>query len=391
MKVAVVGAGAMGHGIAQLAAMAGMDVSLLDISDELLSKAIERIKWSLEKFVEKKRISREDADSAISKIKTSTDLDSVVKDSDFLIEVIPEKMDLKKEMFAKIDKSAPKHAIFASNTSSLSITEMSEATDRPDKFVGMHFFNPPQMMPLVEVIKGDHTSDETVNSTVELAKKLGKTPIVCRKDVRGFIVNRVLGQVFNEAGWAVHRGEAKVEEVDAAARYKAGFPMGVFELLDYVGLDVAYEVGKIMVEAYGDRAKFSPLIEELVKEGKLGQKTGKGFYDTWPGRPRISFILSDAFDIGRLYSIAANEAARLVHEGVAEPKDVDQAIKLGLGWPSGPFEIADREGIDTILDKLKKLYEKHGMEMYKPCPILEEYVTKGWLGRKTKKGFYEYA
>lgn len=389
-KVAVIGAGAMGHGIAQLAPMAGLDVTLVDISDEILQRALEKIKWSLEKFAEKKKLS-EDVDTILLRIRASKDIADAVRGASFIIEAVPEKLDLKKEVFTEIGRAAPKDAIIASNTSSLSITEMSEVIEKPERFVGMHFFNPPQLMPLVEVIKGAHTSDDTVNLTIELARKLGKTPVLCRKDVKGFIVNRIWGQVFNEACWAIYRGEAKVEEVDSAAKFRMGWPMGVFELLDFAGLDVAHEVGKVMGEAYGGRAKPCPLIGEFVKEGKLGQKTGKGFYDGWPSRPRIPFALADKFDYKRLYAVAVNEAAWLVREGVADPGDIDKAIKLGLAWALGPCEIADRDGIDSILNKLKELFDKHGEEMYRPCPLLEEYVSKGWMGKRSGRGFYEYA
>lgn len=379
----------MGHGIAQLAATAGYDVTLVDISEELLKKALEKIKWSLEKFAEKKRIS-EDVGTIFSRIRASKDIGAAVKNANFVIEAVPEKLDLKKRIFAEVNKEAPKDAIVASNTSSLSITGMSEVIERSDRFVGMHFFNPPQMMPLVEVIKGAHTSDEAVNSTVELARKMGKTTVLCKKDVKGFIVNRILAQVNNEACWAVYRGEAKIEEVDSAVKFKIGLPMGIFELLDFVGLDVAHEVGKVVTEAYGERAKPCPIIEDLVKGGKWGQKSGRGFYDTWPNRPSIPFTLADEFDHKRIYAVAVNEAARLVQEEVSDPSDVDKAIKFGLGWPLGPCEIGDREGIDSILNKLKELFEKHKEEMYRPCPLLEEYASKGWLGKKAKRGFYEY-
>jgi enoyl-CoA hydratase/3-hydroxyacyl-CoA dehydrogenase len=267
---------------------------------------------------------------------------------------------------------------------------MARVTERPEKVVGMHFFNPPVLMALVEVIRGDETSEETIDSTVQLVKKLGKTPVVVRKDVRGFIVNRILGAVLNEAFWVVHRGEATKEEVDAAVKYKAGFPLGAFELADMIGLDVIYEVSKVLEEAYGEAAKACPMVEQLVKEGNLGQKTGKGFYDWKVGRPRIPFRLAGKFDVHRLYAVAINEAARLVHEDVAGPEDIDKAMKLGTGWPSGPCEQGDRLGLDKVLDKLKELYGKYGEEAYRPCPLLEEYVGRGWTGRGAGRGFYEY-
>jgi enoyl-CoA hydratase/3-hydroxyacyl-CoA dehydrogenase len=266
---------------------------------------------------------------------------------------------------------------------------MGNATKRPEKVAGMHFFNPPQMMALVEVIKGEKTSQETIDTLVELAKKLGKTPVVVKKDVRGFIVNRVLGAVFNEAFWAYHRGEATKEGIDASVKYNGGFPMGWFELADFVGLDIAYEVGKILYEAYGERFKpCAEVIEPLVKEKKFGQKTGVGFYDWTKGRPRIPFNLMEEYDVERSWAVAVNEAAWLIHEGAASPADIDTGMKLGTYWPSGPCEYADRTGIDVIVNKLKELYAKYSMEMYKPCLLLEEYVSKGWLGKKTGRGFY---
>ncbi len=386
----VVGAGAMGHGIAELLAMAGLEVTIVDVDEEILKKAMDLIKWSLGKFVEKRRIREEDAKATMARLKTSMNLEDAVKSADLVVEAIAEEMGAKKDLFSKVDKAAPENAIIASNTSALSITEMGNATERPDKVVGMHFFNPPALMALVEVIKGDQTSDETVNTIVDLAKKMGKTPVICKKDVRGFLVNRVLALVFNEAFWNVYREEATKEEVDAAIKYKAGFPLGAFELADWIGLDVLYKVSKVMEEAYGEKAKLCPLVEKYFKEGKYGKKTGEGFYDWSVGMPRISFRLADKFDIDKIYAMAVNEAASLVYEDVATPGDIDVAIKLGLGWPSGPCELADKIGLDVALTKLKEMHAKYGEEMYKPSPLLEEYVSKGWLGRKAKRGFHEY-
>jgi len=388
-RVAVIGSGAMGHGITQLLAMSGLEVAMVDINDEILQKAKEKIKWSLGKFVEKKRIRQEDADAALARVATTTSYEQAGKDIDFAIEASPENMEIKKTIFAKLDEVAPPHAILASNTSTLSITEMGKATKRPDKVAGMHFFNPPQFMALVEVIKGDNTSQETMNTLSELAKKLGKTPVVVRKDVRGFIVNRILGAVFNEAFWAYHRKEATKEGIDASVKYTGGFPMGWFELGDFVGLDIAYEVGRILYEAYGERFKpCQEVIGPLVKEKKLGQKTGVGFYDWTKGRPRIPFNLLDEYDVDRSWAVAVNEAAWLIHDDAANPADIDTGMKLGTYWPSGPCEHADRTGIDMVLNKLRELHTKYNMEMYKPCPLLEDYVGKGWTGKKAGKGFY---
>ncbi|WP_455285569.1 3-hydroxyacyl-CoA dehydrogenase family protein, partial [[Eubacterium] cellulosolvens] len=290
-KAAVLGAGSMGHGIAQLLVMTGTEVTLVDISDDILAKGREKIRWSIEKFVEKRTIRKEDADAALARLRTTTNMDEAFENADLIVEAAPENLELKKKLFAQIDKIAPKHAILASNTSTLSITELGKATTRPDKVVGLHFFNPPQMMPLLEIIKGAQTSDETTKFALDLAKKLGKTPVLVKKDVRGFIVNGILAAVFNEAFWAVERREATKDEIDSAMKYQAGFPMGVFELADFVGLDILDSVAKEMEEAFGARAKACPIYEPLVKAGKLGQKTGEGFYSWSAGRPRIPFEL----------------------------------------------------------------------------------------------------
>ncbi|MEM2118852.1 MAG: 3-hydroxyacyl-CoA dehydrogenase [Candidatus Bathyarchaeia archaeon] len=388
-KVAVIGSGAMGHGITQLLAMNGMEVAMVDINDEILAKAKEKIQWSLGKLVEKKRIRQEDAENTLKRITTTTSYEQAGKDADLAIEAAPENIELKKAIFAKLDAETPKHAILASNTSTLSITEMGKATSRPDKVAGMHFFNPPLFMALVEVIKSESTSQETITTLFELAKKLGKTPVIVRKDVRGFIVNRVLGAVFNEAFWAFKRGEATKEGIDASVKYTGGFPMGWFELGDFVGLDIAYEVGNILYQAYGERFKpCTEVIEPLVKEKKLGQKTGIGFYDWTKGRPRIPFNLLEEYDVERSWAVAVNEAAWLIFDDAASPADIDTGMKLGTYWPSGPCEYADRTGLDAVLNKLKELYAKYQMEIYKPCPVLEEYVGKGYLGKKSGKGFY---
>ena len=390
-QVAVIGAGSMGHGITQLLVMAGLRVSMTDVNREFMQKGYDRIKWSLQKFVEKRTIRQDEMDAALARIKLVDGYADTVSDADFVIEAAPEDLELKKKIFSEIDARAPAHAILASNTSTLSITALGSATKRAERVVGMHFFNPPQMMPLVEVIKGATTSDQTAQTTLNLAKKLGKTPVLVRKDVRGFIVNSVLGYAFNEAFWALYRGEATRDQIDSAVKYKAGFPMGIFELADFVGLDIIDSSSKQMASEYANRVKIAPVVEPMVKAGKLGQKSGEGFYNWKTGRPRIPFELADEFDVDRIYVTAINGAAWLIHEAVAVPEDIDTAMKFGAGWPSGPCELADRLGLDTVLAKLKELQTKHNEPSYKPCPLLEDYVAKGWTGKKSKRGFYSYA
>jgi len=389
--VAVIGTGLMGHGIAQAFAMRGYEVNLLSRRNESLRKALQEIEWSITKFVEKGKISRDAAEAALSRITTTTSYGKAAADIDLAVECVSENMELKRKVFAKIDETAPSHAIIATNTSTLSVTEMGKATGRPDKTVGMHWFIPPQLTRLIEVVKGNDTSSETINAIMDVSRELEKTPILCKKDSRGFIVSRILVAVFNEAFWTFRRGEASMEEIDASARYIGGFPMGWFELVDFVGVDLEYNVSKILHQAHGER--FQPcleLTEPLVKEEKLGQKTGMGFYDWSKGRPYIPSGLAGKYDVERSWAVAVNEAAWMVLEDVAEPKSIDVGMKLGTGWPSGPCEYADKKGLDTILDKLEAAYSQHKTALYKPCPLLKDYMNKGWTGKKAGQGFYKY-
>jgi enoyl-CoA hydratase/3-hydroxyacyl-CoA dehydrogenase len=382
----------MGHGIAQVFALKSYDVSLLSRSKDNLDRAIREIEWSLNKLAEKKTISPKTAETALSRITPTTSYEEAVKNVDLAVEAVSENMKLKKQVFSKIDAVAPSHAIIATNTSTLSIIELGRTTGRPEKVVGMHWFNPPQLTRLIEVIKGDDTSSETLDAIMDVSRRLGKTPILCKKDARGFIVSRILVAVFNEAFWTYCRGEASREGIDASAKYNGGFPMGWFELVDYVGVDIEYDVSKILYEAHGER--FRPCLEvtePLVKEGKLGRKTGTGFYDWSKGRPNISSDLAGEYYVERSWAVAANEAAWMVLEDVTEPKSIDLGMKLGTGWASGPCEYADGKGLDWLLDKLGGLYTQYAMELYKPCPLLKNYVEKGWKGKKAGRGFYRYS
>ena len=267
-KIAVLGAGLMGHGITQVAATAGFEVTMRDIEDRFLSSGMEKIKWSLGKFAQKGRISEEDAKKAVERIKTTVSLKEATKDVDFVIEAVPEKLKLKQQVFKEIDGYTPSHAILATNTSALPITEIAAATNRPEKVVGMHFFSPPQMMRLCEVIRGDKTSDETLNITIELGKKFGKEVIICKKDIPGFIANRITAPGANLVCWMVYNGEYTVEEVDAAAIHKAGMPMGSFGLMDFTGIDVGGSVSKFMEERWPGY-KMCPLIKEKLEKRGL--------------------------------------------------------------------------------------------------------------------------
>ncbi|MEM3833469.1 MAG: 3-hydroxyacyl-CoA dehydrogenase/enoyl-CoA hydratase family protein [Thermoprotei archaeon] len=391
-KIAVIGAGTMGHGIAEVMALAGYEVWITDIAEEFLKNAIEKIRWSVGKLYEKGQI-KENVDTVLSRIHATLSFEETVRNADFMIEAVPEKLDLKKDVFSKADKILPPHAILATNTSSLPITEIANVTSRPEKVIGMHFFNPPPLMPLVEVVKGQKTDDNTVKITYELTKKIGKQPVIVKKDVPGFIVNRILGRLLNAACWIVANKQADIIEVDATVRYKLGFPMGAFELADYSGIDVFYFVFKAMSER-GYVAHPCPLFEEKFKANELGMKTGKGFY-TYPApgkyvRPEIPKEKAEKVDPLMIIAPAINEASWLLREGIASRDDIDKACKLGLGYPKGILEYADEYGIDHVVSTLESLKNITGWEEHKPDPLLKQMVNEGKLGMRTGKGFYEY-
>jgi enoyl-CoA hydratase/3-hydroxyacyl-CoA dehydrogenase len=388
-NIGVIGAGTMGHGIAQIAGMSNFDVILVDANEDALAKAINNISWSLKKFKEKGKISADDCEKVIKRIKTTTKIEEV-KEADFIIEAVPEDLKLKKDIFSQLEHISKKDTIFATNTSSLSITEISSALSNPARVIGMHFFNPPQLMKLVEVIKGKLTSEEVLQITLDVAKKMNKEVIVVKKDVPGFVVNRIFHAALHEAFWSLYRKEHSIEEIDGTLEH-FGFPIGFFKLVDSIGLDVIVHVDKILYEAYGERMNPSPLINSMVSKGLLGKKTGKGFYDWTINKPIEPKIFSFDYEIiERIYAVIVNEAAFLIQEDVTSPEDIDRGVKLGLNWPKGPCELGDEIGLDSIFYKLNALYDKYNDERYKPCPLLGIYVNKNWTGKKNGKGFYKY-
>lgn len=383
-KVAVLGAGVMGHGIAQVCATAGYEVAVRDIKQEFLDKAKDAISKNLEKAVSKGKISQEKAKEIMERIKFTISIEEAVKDADLVIEAVPEIMNLKKQVFAEVQRFAKKECIFASNTSGLSITELGNSTDRPEKFVGLHFFNPPVVMQLVEVIKGEKTSDETVAKAVEFVKSIGKVPVVVKKDVAGFIVNRILVPYLTLAIDDVDKGVAKPEQIDSVFVTKYSFPMGPIELSDFVGLDILYFAG----QQWG-LVPISNTLKQKFESKELGMKTGKGFYDWSSGRPKIP--KAEGYDELRLIAPMVNIAAELIELGVADAKEIDTAMKLGTNMPKGVCELGDEIGLDVIIAKLEELHKEKGYEILKPRELLRKMVTEGRLGTKTGKGFYDYA
>nr|WP_148690805.1 3-hydroxyacyl-CoA dehydrogenase [Acidianus manzaensis] len=389
MKFAVVGSGAMGHGIAEVLAINGFEVKMIDISWDILNKAKSRMEDSLKKFYEKKIIT-ENPEEIMKRISMSTSYD-VANDIDFAIEAVPESIDLKRKVFQSLDKIAPSNAILASNTSSIPISDIAEATNRREKVIGMHFFNPPQIMKLVEVIPSKYTSEDTINRTVDLAKTLGKVPVRLRIEVPGFIGNRIYLRLLQEACREVENKEATIEEVDSAARYKLGLPMGIFELADYVGIDISVDLWNIIVNRGASDVNCN-LFKEKMNNKELGVKTGKGFYSyPSPGKyAKVKLPEESKVDPARLLSLAINEGCWLIENNIVNAKEIDDVMKYGYNFPKGLMEMADELGLDNILQNLKDISSK-GYKAYIPQKLLEKMVSEGNLGKKAKRGFYIYA
>ena len=371
-NITVLGSGIMGHGIAQVSAMAGYNVVLRDIEQPFLDKAMEKIKWSLDKLVSKEKISENERDEIFSRIKPIVDLKDAVHDCDLVIEAVPEIMELKKKVYAELDKVASDQVVFASNTSTLPITEIANTISRPKKFIGIHFFNPPQLMKLVEVIPGQETSNDIIELTVNFVKSVNKIPVICRKDVPGFIINRLFIPLVHEACYVMERQKIQQTEIDSAVKFRLGFPMGIFELADFTGLDVIH---KATVEMHVRDKKVilpHPTIEQLFNEKKLGQKSGEGFYkysDDKYERIPLSEELAKKCNPIQIIANILNNAAWLITNNASDADEIEKAASLGLGLKKPLFNTAKEIGIKKIVEELKELSKKYGT-FYEPDPLL---------------------
>jgi len=289
-KVAVLGAGLMGHGIAQLASqVGGYEVSMLDINQELVDRGMKMVEGSVSKFVEKRKLTKEEGEKVVSRIRPTTDLAEAVKGTQLVIEAATEDPKLKLDLYRRVAELVGPKTVVASNTSSISITLLGSATKHPETVCGMHFFNPPQLMPLVEIIKGNRTSAETLNFVRSVSTKMGKDTVLCKKDSPGFIVNRILVPALNEAVFLVQEGVADPEDIDKAVKLGLNWPMGPLQLLDYVGLDTTLNITQVFMQEFQDgKYRPSPMLREMVRAGLMGRKSGKGFYE-WgsPGSTRM--------------------------------------------------------------------------------------------------------
>ena len=401
-QIGVLGAGTMGSGIAQVAAQAGLQVLLLDLSEELVKGGVRKIEKGLARSVEKGKMTSLQKDDILQKIKPTLDAEAL-KHSELIVEAVSEDLALKSDLYKRLDELCSPETIFASNTSTLSITQMAAEISRSEKFLGLHFFNPVPVMRLVEVIPGLQTSRDTVQAGAEFVKRIRKIPIEA-KDCPGFLVNRIFMPYAGEAMLAAQESAASPPEIDEAAK-KAGFPMGPLALNDMVGMDVGVHTFPIMREAYGERFPVPLLFERLFKAGRLGVKSGKGifvnghvddeFFDIIKEIQAETGIKNTEFSPERLILRQVNEAICCLQEKIATAEDIDRALVLATGFPAdgkgvgGPLHWADDKGLDWVLDRLRYFKEAFGTRFW-PHFLLKQYVTAGYLGKKVKRGFFEY-
>jgi enoyl-CoA hydratase/3-hydroxyacyl-CoA dehydrogenase len=400
-KAAVVGGGTMGGEIAQAIAAADIPVVVKDIDRKFVDAAVEKARavteGQLARLVKKEKLTQEQADARLAEVMglvTGTTTYEEFGDVDFVVEAVPEKMEIKQAVFRELDAATPGHAILASNTSSLSITEMGETTLRPDKVVGFHFFYPASVMPLVEVIVGEDTSPETATAAYNFAQAIKKQPIVCG-EVPGFVVNRILMATIGEIWRAQEEQGLSLKGIDEAIAAAQVAPMGPFFLTDLLGLDTVLHVAEHLSDSYGETFYVHKGLKQLVADGKLGAKSGgEGFFSdgeqTIPGNAE-----PDAEELVALFTgRALIEACKLVEEGVCSVRDIDVGMMAGAGLDPRrgllpPFWKADVEGLGPVLERIEQLQEKYG-DRFAPPVLLKRLVAQGRLGMASGQGFYPY-
>jgi enoyl-CoA hydratase / 3-hydroxyacyl-CoA dehydrogenase len=402
-KAAVVGAGTMGGQIAQTIAAAGIPVVLKDVKDELVQAGLDEARsvtrGQVSGLVTKGRLTEAQAaaqvEEVVGRIHGATTYEGF-GDVDFVVEAVPERMEIKQAVFGELDAVTPGHAILASNTSSLSITEIGEATNRPDKVVGFHYFFPASVMPLIEVVEGDDTSAETVGGAVNFAQAIRKQPITCA-EVPGFVVNRILNAGISEVWREQEEKGLSIKRIDEGVGAANVVPVGPYLLVDLLGLDTVLHVAEHLHESYGDRFHVPRAMQRLVAEGRLGAKTGgDGLYSP-EGEPNVEGDAEpDVEDLVELLTLKTLvEACLVLEEGVATHRDIDVGMMAGAGLDPRrglvpPFMKADLEGLDVVLERLESATERHGERFAAPL-VLRRLVAQGRLGQKSGQGFYPYA
>jgi len=394
-SVGVIGGGTMGSGIVYTLSTVGIPVIFKELNDELVKKCIDQINRLFLSAVKKGKTTEEEMKGGMALIRGRSDFKGF-EEVDLVIEAVPEEIEIKKKIFEEIESFCKPEAIFASNTSALLISELASFTKRRAKFIGMHWFNPPHIMKLIEIIPGLETSEETVQTVVTFCERIKKVPIRI-KECAGFLVARLLGMYSNEAFWLLEEGY-RTTDIDQAG-IDLGMPMGPFTLGDMAGWDIVYHANRTLYENFGTRFKIPTSFEKLVSSGKVGVKVGEGIYkyekmETGPPHkvgditPSLSKeerqILSN-----RLLCTMLNEGIRCLDEGIANEVEIDKALQLGAGMKNGPLRWADEVGLDWIFSELDSRKEVFG-ERYWPSPLLRRKVKAGHLGKKAGKGFFKY-
>jgi 3-hydroxyacyl-CoA dehydrogenase len=408
-KVGVVGAGAMGGGIGQVVTFAGLPVVVKDIDEKQLDLARKHVEGIYQSRVDKGKMTSAQMQEKLDLIEYTLDYEDFA-DVDIVIEAVPEVMKIKTAVLKELDEVCTPDTIFASNTSALSITEMGAATNRPHKMIGMHFFNPAHVMKLVEIIPGEETDQDTIDTVEQFTQELRKIPAIVQ-ECPGFLVNRLLMPYLNEAVLALEQGAATAQEIDEAmGRGGFGWPMGPFFLMDMLGIDVCAHVGQYLMGHYGERLAEVKLFEKLLDAGRLGEKSGAGFYsytaaDAQPLEEIIQELQDSGevetgteFSVDRLMMPFLNEAALCAQEEIANVNDIDMACIAGIGMQvnkdgeivrMGPLEYMDEVGLDVIVGKLETLEKEFGSRFH-PADILTQKVRAGNLGKGSGYGFKEY-
>ena len=386
--VGVVGAGAMGSGIAQVAATYGHKVLLFDQDASALDRAVASIEKNLSRSVEKGRITEEESSGTRARIRTAgwetaaADSYDDLKSAGLIIEAVIESLEVKRALFASLDKVVAPDAVLATNTSSLSVTAIARASARPERVIGIHFFNPPTVMPLVEIVPGLATSEEVTDASRELIEAWGKKPVIA-SDTPGFIVNRIARPFYGEALRIYEEGIADMATIDWAMKEIGGFRMGPFELMDFIGNDVNFAATKSVYEAMFHDSRFRPALtqQKLFDAGFFGRKSGRGYYDYSPGTvmpepnrdPELGQLI-----FRRILSMLINQAADALYLRIASAHDIDTAMTLGVNYPKGLLAWADELGIPETVKWLGALQDFYGEERYRPSPLLKTMAADGF-------------
>jgi len=382
MKVSVIGAGTMGAGIAQVAATNGHEVCLFDSFDGAIKNAETKLNKILNRLVEKERISNQEKDDILSRINFSEKLEDI-SGSGLVIEAIIENLEIKQKIFDDIEKLVDNDCIIASNTSSLSIASIASSCEKSERVIGIHFFNPAPLMPLVEIIPAVQTSSETLNNAKSIIDSWGKVTVIA-KDTPGFIVNRVARPFYGEAIRIYEEGVADFSTIDWAMREIGGFRMGPFELMDYIGNDINYTVTETVFAAFYFDQRYKPSFTQkrMMEAGYLGRKSERGYYDYSKEMPKANEdrVLGKKI-LWRILAMLINEAADALFLNIATKEDIDLAMTKGVNYPKGLLSWADEIGIENVLNQLEELYCEYGEDRYRPSPLLRRMV-------KNNKTFY---